>query len=265
MLNKLPSARVCVLFASVFTFFFAATVPAAAHDDIFRRTSLNAVVHWKESTVRMGIDPELEARFGAGVRGMLEEASAAWDLGGDVPTFELDHDVTDEDRESAFAEATNWIGFADEWTYGDKLAVTVSTFDAASGALISAQVWINPDRKFEIMPEDTEGRVMDSYDLHAVLTHELGHVLGLGEADDAPDATMFPTFHRGETRQRTLSLTDEEAVGELYAQARSNDLNEPSAQCAVTMPGANHATVWPLAAFAFAGLLTTRRLFRYLA
>ena len=197
----------------------------------------------------MGVDPELADRFGPGVRGMLAQAADAWDLGGLVPSFEIDYDVTDEDREAAIAEKANWIGFADEWTYGDKLAVTVSTFDSATGALMSAQVWINPERKSEIMAMDRT-RAVDSYDLQAVLTHELGHVLGLGEADDAPGATMYPTFQRGETRQRTLSAVDEQAVDELYAQMQ--DTNESSAQCSSSMPGASRASAWPLVLFALA-------------
>ncbi len=260
MLKNLYPSSATVLFASILTASlagsFADSVPAAAQEDIFRRTSLDAVVHWEDATVRMPIDPELEDRFGPGVRAMLAEAIGAWDLGGAIPRFELAHNATDIDRQAARNETGNWIGFPDEWTFGDKLAVTVSTFDAATGAVLSAQVWINPNRKFEMMADGEIDPATDSYDLQAVVTHELGHVLGLGEADHAPDATMYPTFQRGETRQRTLSAVDEDAVDALYAQMSAS---EPAAQCSSSMPGSSRAAAWPLALLVLAGLIPRRR------
>ncbi len=256
MLKNLHLSRTTLLFASVLASVLADSVPAAAHTDIFRRTSLDAVVHWEDATVRMPVDPELADRFGPGVRAMLGEAANAWDLGGDVPRLKLAHNATEAERDAARKETGNWIGFADEWTFGDKLAVTVSTFDAATGALLSAQVWINPERKFEIMAAGTAADTVDAYDLQAVLTHELGHVLGLGEADDAPGATMFPTFQRGETRQRTLSAVDENALDDLYAQTSVSESS--SAQCSAHTVG-SRAPVWPLGMFALLALVPARR------
>jgi hypothetical protein len=51
------------------------------------------------------------------------------------------------------------------------------------------------------------------------MTHELGHVLGLGDANDAPEATMWPSVSPGETHQRDLEPDDEEAVAQAYGAA----------------------------------------------
>jgi len=244
------------LFGAVFALVSADSMPAQAHTDFIRRTSLDAMVHWETPIVRMQVDPALERQFGPGIRQALTEAARAWDLGGNVPSVELVHEVTDADRKRAFEENTNWVGFADRWTFGDKLAVTVSTFDAESGALVSAQVWINPDRKFELAPEKLATSGDDAYDLQAVLTHEVGHVLGLGEADDVPEATMFPTFHRGEMRQRTLSETDEAAIDELYTATASS---ASSSKCSSAAPGLGGTSNWPLFVVAAACLLPRRR------
>ncbi|HEX2677830.1 MAG TPA: matrixin family metalloprotease, partial [Polyangiales bacterium] len=50
----------------------------------------------------------------------------------------------------------------------------------------------------------------------AVLTHESGHVLGLGESKADPDATMWPYAVPGETQKRTLAQDDEDGVIESY-------------------------------------------------
>ncbi len=234
--------RTVTLFAGILVSILADGMPAHAHTDLFRRTSSDTLVHWEGPSVRMLVDPALEQRFGTGVHAALSEAASAWDLGGQVPHLELVDDLTKSDFERLRTGGLSFIGLADAWTFGDKLAVTVSTFDSDTGAMVAAQIWINPDRAFELgaagpAPGD------QTYDLQAVLTHELGHVLGLGEAEHAPDATMFPTFSRGESHQRTLSQTDEEAVDELYALTCSP---QPMTQCSSAQPGVDRGHSWGL-------------------
>jgi len=256
MFHNLPIARILLLFSGVLTLVLADAVPANADADFFRRTSLDAVVHWESSSVQMPVDPALAEHFGPGVIDILEQARAAWDLGGPVPTLEFVHDVADDARERAIEENGNWIGFAPTWTFGDKLAVTVSTFDAETGALASAQVWINPELKLGMIEDTTPVANQELYDLQGVLTHELGHVLGLGEADHAPEATMFPTFKRGETRQRTLSSTDEEAIDALYTQVSANTF---AGMCSSTSFGASSEGSWALLFVVLSRLLMLRR------
>lgn len=257
MFQNLQKAREPLLFCSVLTLMLAESVPATAHADFFRRTSLDAVVHWETASVQLPVDPALVERFGPEVLDVLEEARSAWDLGGPVPTLELVREVAEGDRERAIEENGNWIGFAPTWTFGDKLAVTVSTFDADTGALASAQVWINPELNLGMIEGKSLQGTKEFYDLQGVLTHELGHVLGLGEADEAPEATMFPTFKRGETRQRTLSETDEEAVDALYTQVSANQVQ--ASKCSSTTFGPQTRAPWALWFCALAGILTVRR------
>jgi hypothetical protein len=193
---------------------FAAIVPASANAEFMRRTSEDALVHWDKPTIRLPVDPRLAEIYGPEIYDALADAADAWAFDAQVPRIELAYEGSDEERAAAADEKGNWIGVITEgWPYGDQLAVTVSTIGAQSGRLVSTQVWINAQRPLalDVTAQDKH------YDLRGVLTHELGHVLGLGEADHAPEATMFPTFRRGETRQRTLATSDELAVTNLYA------------------------------------------------
>jgi hypothetical protein len=91
-------------------------------------------------------------------------------------------------------------------------------------------------------------------DVQSILTHELGHFLGLGHAGrNAPDATMRANWDGIGTALRTLSADDEAAICELYPPDRiaatssctprhgfgsecSAPLDQPaSASCAVTV------------------------------
>lgn len=192
----------------------AALVPASVSAEFMRRTSEDALVHWDKPTIRLPVDPKLAEIYGPEIYDALADAADAWAFDSGVPRIELAYEGSAEERAAAAEEKGNWVGVITEgWPYGDQLAVTVSTIGAQSGRLVSTQVWINAQRPLalHVTGEDKH------YDLRGVLTHELGHVLGLGEAESAPEATMFPTFRRGETRQRTLAKSDELAVSNLYA------------------------------------------------
>lgn len=81
------------------------------------------------------------------------------------------------------------------------LGLTTRTYDANTGEIVGADIQINTaDADFGVAMET------DKYDLQSVLTHELGHVIGLDHWPD-PNAVMFGQFSSGETRR---DLTDDE-------------------------------------------------------
>ena len=214
----------------------ALTVPAHAAEEFFWRTSRNALVHWEGEQVRIPVDPELVDYFGAGFKEALDAAAAEWALSPNIPLIVFDYEPTERDRMAAELKRGNWLGLARAWEYGDELAITVSTSDAASGSVLATQVWVNARRPLALFATETPD--LHAYDLQGVLTHEFGHVLGLGEGPEHTHATMNPNFKRGETHQRTIDLIDEEAVTSLYDQVAREPAAEASS-CSLNA-GASH-------------------------
>jgi len=90
------------------------------------------------------------------------------------------------------------------------LAVTLLMFHEDSGRIDSAELIVDARNH----RWSTAGAA-DRYDLQAVLTHELGHYLGLDHTPET-EATMYHLVSVGETRKRSLHRDDIEGVRHLY-------------------------------------------------
>ena len=103
----------------------------------------------------------------------------------------------------------NVIAFHDAlWPYkntgAETLALTTVFFNGDTGEIYDANVEINTNQ--DTFSVGTS--VGEQVDLNAVLTHELGHFLGLSHSS-APDATMYSSYEPGMV---TLEKDDEQAI-----------------------------------------------------
>lgn len=205
-MRSLPFAAVLVVLA----------VPAPALAYLVKRTPGGAPVRWERARVEVTLGDTLEARLPDGhARRAAVIALDAW-RGHGGPDLEL----------STMAEPGPYrasmpgiqVVLLDEWAYAPGLlAVTATSYREADGVIVDADVLVNPASELALLDElAPEPR----FDLGAVLAHELGHALGLGETDADPLATMWPRIRRGETHQRTLAADDEEGVAEAYRGAK---------------------------------------------
>jgi Matrixin len=111
------------------------------------------------------------------------------------------------------------------------------TYEMDTGRLLDADIVVNGEARFTLLPDPMTGTSSD-YDIAAVLTHETGHVLGLGESQADPAATMWPYARPGETSKRSLFDDDEEGVITSYA----TKAPEASSACgSLTIAGRAHA------------------------
>jgi hypothetical protein len=97
-----------------------------------------------------------------------------------------------------------------DWPYEnaiDTLALTTLIFNANTGEIFDADVEINT-----YASDLTTGRVGPfDVDLNSVVTHEVGHFLGLSHTN-APRATMEPSYTQGETAMATIEEDDVDGI-----------------------------------------------------
>lgn len=115
------------------------------------------------------------------------------------------------------------------------LAFTTVTYDVATGEILDSDTEVNAAQN-----PLTTGDVGVKFDLQSILTHELGHALGLSHSAD-PTATMYATYDRGATSLRTLTPDDVDAVCEAYPPDRGapclpTPANGFSADCTESAP-----------------------------
>jgi hypothetical protein len=112
----------------------------------------------------------------------------------------------------------NIILFQDnKWIYtgiNDTLAKTTVSFDSATGEILDADIELN-----SAYNDFTIGDDHVVYDLQSILTHEIGHFIGLDHSLD-PDATMNANYDMGTTTLRTLAPDDVAAACAAYPPSR---------------------------------------------
>ncbi|MEZ4231883.1 MAG: matrixin family metalloprotease [Polyangiaceae bacterium] len=147
------------------------------------------------------------------------------------------------------------------------LAITVTYANPRTGEIVEADMYVNARRDFGLLARDIEatpscsgsvsGRCDQRFDLQSVVTHELGHLFGLGEDLEDPLSTMYLCTSPCETHKRVLSEPDHLSATELYL------AEIPAEEQGVSCSMGRHA-VPPLRAVAWlllgaSGLLLHRR------
>jgi MYXO-CTERM domain-containing protein len=156
----------------------------------------------------------------------------------------------------------------DDWKYrgiDGTLAKTSVTYNDATGEIYDADIEVNAANNTVTVTDDP---AKVEYDLQAILTHEVGHFIGIAHAPDF-SAVMFASYSPGSMSQRTLTPDDVAAVCAIYPPTSGAACNpEPrggfsatcgaaasSGICAVSAVGqAQGRAEQPLASFALLGL-----------
>ena len=167
------------------------------------KTQPGSVVHWSRAVITVEIDSAAGSRTvaAAAANRALGLAAQTWNnVRAGQPGLEL--------AKGASPDVS--IRFCRGRWQGDTIDLGRSRFTASlrDGTVSAAVVEINEcDHRFA-SPEQHTG-----YDLQAVLTHELGHVLGLGHSDNA-SAIMYPSG--GGPSVRAPHIEDQTSLALIY-------------------------------------------------
>nr|WP_228530508.1 MULTISPECIES: matrixin family metalloprotease [Myxococcaceae] len=212
--------------------------PAGAHAYELKRDSSGNPVRW-EGAVQLVVDAKLAEHLGApGAIGAADAAVGTVQRAlGSLPVTVVEGtpDAVGYDTAEGAHNQSEIVALED-WPYDpDSLAVTVVTLDTRTHRILDADIAFNvSSRRFAVLASDaTEGGLYD--DVQNTLTHELGHAFGLAHNGALPDAVMYPSARRGETRKRALHEDDQAGLAVLYGGASAE---EPPAGCSASGSGA---------------------------
>ncbi len=119
--------------------------------------------------------------------------------------------------QAIIVERADWSGrtlaMAGASASNDTLALTLLAFQVASRDIVDADMLVNEQHQ----DFDTDGNVA-RFDLQGVMTHEIGHILGLAHPGSATrqTSTMWPNTLMPGTHLRTLENDDANGVQYLY-------------------------------------------------
>jgi MYXO-CTERM domain-containing protein len=200
---------------------------------------LPAVAPWRTDQLPIAIylvgEPPAELSLADAVTA-AQRATQAWDTVACIPApliFRGHLPHIDQLPQGAIPIA--FVTPSDEgcfWTPWRNPAITISDCDqgAPKSILVNTRDWrwaLEPDYLQQLDTSHTGPRTAS---LTAVLTHELGHVLGLGH-DTAPSlATMAPNY-LPDGGMATLSALDRAAICTLYAPEGARDGCDADAEC----------------------------------
>jgi len=139
---------------------------------------------------------------------------------------ELEPVACDEITFNIRGRNANIIAFRpDLWPYPNApsvLALTTVTYGIDNGYIYDVDIEVNTSNG-AITITDTDVR----YDLESIITHEVGHFLGLAHSNDGT-ATMFAYYGGGSTSLRTLKPDDQAGVCAIYPADRQVGQCDPS-------------------------------------
>jgi hypothetical protein len=257
-----------VVIAATIVSSLALSLGLSANADAFvlKHAPSGDVVGWRSAHVEWTIDPSIDAIPGAA--NALSSAAAAWSAERGAPDVTIS---TTTEHLSPGTDGRNAILFAKEGfePAGRALAVTILSYEDATGAVIDADIVLNgryklariangpdgdaehggPGSKHGRGHDDDDDDAVDehhaktdrTYDVARIATHELGHALGLGDEPARADAVMYPFVAPDRALRASPAADDLDGLATIYGQI---DADEAAAAAARSQASCAVSGVW---------------------
>jgi len=194
-----------------------------------------APIVWKGGDVELFVDEngsELRGISGRDTQRAVETVLTTWMSadcpGGGHPSFSANTELAAKLKAQFNADGPNQsvITYMDDvWPYeANAVAKTLLGFSLPAGDILDADVVFNSS-EFSLSLDPASA---DDIDVQAVLTHEIGHVLGLAHSD-VPGATMQPEAPGFATAElETLEPDDMAGICAIYPPTKKTATSHPA-------------------------------------
>jgi hypothetical protein len=195
------------------------------------------------------------------VVGAIEDSFRSWEnvecedeplgfefLRDDDPRDCDEHYLLKQDPDHDFSPDENLIVFVEDWrSFGydaSAFALTSVWHNTKTGVIVGVDMEMNETIGAFGVCGVSPIRCGDVADIQNVVTHEVGHVLGLGHTDDET-AVMFAESELGDMEKRTLKDDDIEGICAIYSNAPIKYCSETTTRsgsrwnCSVVRLGTN--------------------------
>lgn len=145
----------------------------------------------------------------------VKESFEAWDGHTSVKLFA--DEVSTSSNSGFNKNGENLVSFA-PLEKAEAVAKTKVWYDEATGEILEFDMVLDSDREWGIDPDGEGPESISSYDIRNIVTHEVGHTLGLVDVNDEDYAhlTMYYQSEPGSTVKISLENWDIAGLYELY-------------------------------------------------